>query len=63
MEKKHGERMVMQCYSTNGLNSKSLFWKVMNIDRKVKKAVPTEWIQTLFSCSILFLKCHTLLLI
>lgn len=47
--------MVMQCYSTNGLNLKSLFSKVMNIDRKVKEAVFIELIQT---SSILFLKCH-----
>lgn len=50
--------MVMQYYSTNGLNLKSLFSKVMNIDRKVKEAVFIELIQTLFSSSILFLKCH-----
>lgn len=30
----------------------------MNIDRKVKEAVFTVLIQTLFSSSILFLKCH-----
>lgn len=50
--------MVMQCYSMNGLNLKSLFSKVMNIDRKVKEAVFIELIQTLFSSFILFLKCH-----